>query len=692
MLEARAGAALARALTALDETLQARRQEIAGEIEKSLSLLQIQDQLRALGKDLEANFRASFASSFRARAGQATAPRVYGDGSAKTELSLVDDEQVAEELALQVLANRLQGACEAEMHDLEPRVGFMLGRDQLDAPANPLGTTALCEALHDMCVTLDVARDDKQLLLDMLVTEFARELGPIYKEINELLVARRILPLGRPWVKRARQDRRGAKRPESAERRKDVSGIIEQLFMPYADAAADTSQGRSDWHASGTGQEVMGMLTSLQKGATSAALGNRTFTLNPTASGTTNILNSLLQAGLGKHLGAVEGTVIDVVATLFDYIFEDERVPVTMKELIGRLQIPVLKLAMMDHSFFSDRSQPARRLINTLAQAAITWEGELTTDSWLYDSARNIVLRIQKEFADRPEVFAACLKALEDDLADQERRADERAAALTGRLEQREREEIARTVGQNAIAAHRDNAELPASVRDFLAETWLKVLARAALDGGETGAAWGEACATMEELVWSVRPKTDAGERQRLVQRLPPLLKGLRSGMEAARIEQAAREAFFTELVRLHAAAVKAGMAPAAGTRARVAVPDDGPLLQAPLLPSGPKRAAPAGDEPRETFEVEMLRRGDWIQLTDETGEVRRVRLTWISPARTMYLFANRQGQRALALTRGELVRRFTQRQAMTAGDDALMDRIVDDVLDSYQNPEERPR
>ena len=690
MLEKRAGAALERALAALVEGLEARRQESAGELEKSLSLLQTQDQLRSLVKDPAAMFRTAFATSFRARAGEAPPQTVYGgDTRGLGELSLVDDEQVSEQLAVKSLANRLQVRCEGELPDLEARVAFMLGRESLESGANPLGPTALCETLKNMCWALDTTRETKLMVFDLLAGHFGEELVPIYKDLNELLVARRILPLGRPWVKRAAQDRRQSTRPESSDRRKSTPSVIEQLFSPQGAGASSAAPAMpAGWDTSSRGAELMQMLTRLQMGDGLVALGEHEFAVDNAAAGTSNVVNALLEAGLGKHLGAVEGIVIDVVATLFDYIFDDDRVPAPMKGLIGRMQIPVLKLAMMDHSFFSNRSQPARRLINALAQAAITWDGELTADSWLYRSAETAVLRIQNEFSNNPEVFAACLGTFEHELAEQERRADERAATITGRLEQRERLEIARTVGQNAIAGHEGNAALPASVRRFLAECWLPVLARAALDGGESGEAWSEACATMDELVWSVLPKTDANERHRLVQRLPALLKGLRAGMQAAEIDQGARDTFFTELVKLHAAAIKAGMTPPAAPSPAPPVASAAaaePLLEAPLFPTGRRTPAAPVEEPQETFEVEMLRRGDWLELTDEAGEVRRVRLTWISPARTMYLFANRQGQRALALTRSELARRFARKEAMAANDQALMDRIVDNVLDSYQ-------
>jgi hypothetical protein len=85
-----------------------------------------------------------------------------------------------------------------------------------------------------------------------------------------------------------------------------------------------------------------------------------------------------------------------------------------------------------------------------------------------------------------------------------------------------------------------------------------------------------------------------------------------------------------------------------------------------------------------ESERVDSLVRGNWIELKDEAGDIRRVRLTWVSPARTMYLFANRQGQRALALTRSELIRRFEADEAQMADEELLLDRVVDDVLDGF--------
>lgn len=451
------------------------------------------------------------------------------------------------------------------------------------------------------------------------------------------------------------------------EAEKRANAIVRQLLSTRTRDPAERAQLAVE------STEVTDLLARLQKGETSASLGGQAFSLPQPASEATNLVKSLLDAGLCPYLGEVGALILEVVAALFDRIFDDSRIPAPIKGLIGRLQIPVLQLAMVDHDFFSDRGHPARRLINALAHAGTTWDGEVTADTALYRAGDATVRRIVGEFAADPGVFARCQQEFDAFLSDQDRRADARAATLTERLKLREQHELAREVARKAIAATLAKDGIPDVVRTFAETTWLNVLTRARLEGGEEGNAWREALAALDGVVWSVLPKHDAASRQEMVQRLPALLRTVKAGMTRVAVDEAAQKEFFAELVRLHATALKAGMTP----------------LPAPSK-STPRAGRPAQrvgcDEPTpQSLELDLLSRGSWIELRDESGGVRRLRLSWISPARTMYLFANRQGQRALALTRNELTRRFAAREAATVNEEALLDRVVDDVLDEFQ-------
>lgn len=680
LIRERACATLARLRDALLEDLDARRDN-AADADDAAMLDGLRAQLRTGGEALEATFGSAFDAAFgelaRQRANADTS--LYGRESQGTiELALVDDQTFSEALTIKGQASVLQGACEEELKDLQPRIALMLGITDLKGADNPVGPEAISEALKEACWALDCPRPARTLLFELLTRKLAPELRTLYHDVNRHLVARRVLPRIRHAVRRAGTTDAGAARARAPDA--DAADVLRQLFAPPEAPEGALPAGLFGTRAAaGASTGIAQAIGRLQRGESDVTLGGERFSIDPNASATMNVLHSLLDAGLGKHVGTIDGIVIDVVATLFDFIFDDTRVPDAMKGLIGRLQLPVLKLALVDHGFFSNRNHPARRLINTMAQAAATWDGELALDSTLYRAAEPLVLRIQNEACEDSSVFASCLASFEAFLAEQERQADEKAAALTARLAQREQLELARTVAEGAIAAYCADDALPAPIRAFLSEHWLGVLTAAARSGGEDGGPWRAAVDTMDSLVWSVRPKRGTTERQRLVQSLPRLLEGLRAGLDAQGVAPAQREAFFAALVKLHAQAVKAGMASPAAEPAEAPATD-------PADATPPD--TPADDEPPE---LGTLRRGAWIELTIDAGGRRAVRLTWVSPARTMYLFANRQGQRALALTRSELARKLASGEARLADDEPLIDRIVADVLDDYQGGSRRP-
>lgn len=687
----RLGQALAGSVEGLDVEIQSRRLA-ASSAEQSDLLVEVQFQLRSLGVSLNRRFHEVYEREFQHRVTpEPTLKSIYGgESNGLLELSLADDDQIADELLVQNLAKQLGNACEAELKDLRVRVAHMLGETSLRDSRDPIGPEAVSAALKEIVWQLDSPRPAKALLLELFHHALASPLPAFYQEINALLIARKVLPRIRHAVKRdkpritARQSA-GVAHGEAPIDEDEATGIIHRLFSggssegvegegmeggPFAHAG----QGGHPGHG-GRSVGVVQALTRLQQGEKGVSLGQDIFELPLEECATSNVLHGLIEAGIGRHLGSVDAIIIDVVAALFDYIFEDPHVPGVVKGLIGRLQIPVLKLAMLDHSFFSNRGHPARRLVNALAQSAAAWDGEITAQSPLYTFAEPLVARIQNTFAEDAGVFGEALTELEAFLAEQERKAEVQAANLTTELEQQERLEIARMVANNATTAYLSNLALPESVRNFIAETWHAVLVKAALSGSGDGAAWQDAATTMDNLVWSVQPLRGTDDRQRLVKLLPSLLGGLRSGLESIGTADSLRDAFLAELMKLHAAAVKAGMSAALSVAAPV--PAQKPAEAAPLPPPESLLEAPA--------DLEHIARGHWISMRDEKGQIRRLRLNWISPARTMYLFTNHEGQRAVALTHTELAARFARGDAVLDDDDLpLLDRIVDSVLDDF--------
>ncbi|WP_225433302.1 DUF1631 family protein [Thauera sedimentorum] len=646
----RIGSLLETSVEQIDAALQARRRA-AAELSESLSLLETQYQLRAMARGLRTKFRRSFEDSFRRR----TEPAPAGDADADEScllpafgLSTPADIEVAPEVI--ELSAPLIEATSAELAELRPRVAWLTGHETLDDKHDPLGPVAICEAVLELCSELAGAAENRALIKQMLMDSVRTALAALFAETSAQLAASNVPPTA------------GRSPAPAGDLLTSGGDSMEATTEP----AAPQQPSRPAPAHSGTALQQA--LAGSPPGAATLSLQGRDFPLTHGTDALENILRNLLTAGIGERLDDDERMIVDVVASLFDYLFDSASIPRPIKLLLARLQLPILRLALADHDFFADRQHPARRLLNLLALAGATWDGEITPDSALHREASRLIVDIERHSARDSGVFARARQTLETWLAEQERMADERAATLTDKLVQRERVQIATREAEAVVAPIRADSTLPESLRQFAGGTWVKVLTHAQQAGGSNGPAWREATAALQDLVWSVQPKYDTAERARLARLLKPLLETMRACMDRAGIDSETRDAFFTELVRLHAAAVKAGMSGA-------------PARQVAYRGDAEPEPDPGGE-----FEVDMLGRGDWIELREQDGSVRRVRLTWISPARTLYLFANRQGQRAVALTREELARRFTTGEATAAGEDTLLGRIVDDALDRHGN------
>ncbi len=101
---------------------------------------------------------------------------------------------------------------------------------------------------------------------------------------------------------------------------------------------------------------------------------------------------------------------------------------------------------------------------------------------------------------------------------------------------------------EQAIVKALAGAPLPPMLDLFFSQTWVRVLARA---HGAGGAAWREAAALTQDLVWSMKPKPDPAERQKMVGMLPSLLRRVATAMESE-LDGDGRKLVFDALMAHH--------------------------------------------------------------------------------------------------------------------------------------------
>ena len=106
---------------------------------------------------------------------------------------------------------------------------------------------------------------------------------------------------------------------------------------------------------------------------------------------------------------------------------------------------------------------------------------------------------------------------------------------MAKRIEYKERLALAKAVAQQEILQRARSGSIPRVVLRFLAEQWIKVMLIAHAKHGDESEAWNKAVATMDLLIWSVRPKHSLAERRTLAAVLPRLLRRLNIAMRKTR-------------------------------------------------------------------------------------------------------------------------------------------------------------
>jgi serine/threonine protein phosphatase PrpC len=306
--------------------------------------------------------------------------------------------------------------------------------------------------------------------------------------------------------------------------------------------------------------EVLGSLTALQHGNAPAGAGGAPV-IDPAlvGAGNTNVLRQLKAANVTEGMGQIDIVMFDVVSMMFDFILDDENVPDPMKALIGRLQIPMLKVALIDKSFFSKKSHPARKLLNTLAEAALGWDQSHDEGGAYYHQVESYVRKVLEEFEDSMDVFGVVLEQLDAFLADQEQVAEEATQGSTNALESRERLDQARHRARDTMAKSFHGKPVPDVIQRFFHNRWKELLVFCYFDQGEDSEGWRNAVETMDQVIWSLTPISSPDDRKKLVQLLPGLLNRVKDGMKQISLPAEERKQFLAALANHHLAAVRAG-------------------------------------------------------------------------------------------------------------------------------------
>ncbi|MEA3410223.1 MAG: DUF1631 family protein [Pseudomonadota bacterium] len=211
-----------------------------------------------------------------------------------------------------------------------------------------------------------------------------------------------------------------------------------------------------------------------------------------------------------------EERVIDFVSQIFQGLFEDNSVSDAIKALISRLQIPIIKLALIDFNFFQRPDHPARQVLNELVQIGIGLEDR---DDPLFFRLQSIVEAILADFDTDTRPFEDALRKLAELTARDTSEAEENEVQTRQEAVREARRSAAKRHVISTVNHFIHKKEVPDEGIQFILKCWAPYMGMLYLREGKDSKHWEEAVGALRHIIEAVQPERTHVEVEALIGR-----------------------------------------------------------------------------------------------------------------------------------------------------------------------------
>ncbi len=746
--------------------------------------------LRVKREGLISRFKQELANNFKQAIGKIE-PAYESSENIETlsfeNIALVKDDDLEEDIATDAMINKARTKNQDALEHIRVRMDTIVADRSIDSETNPLEPVYICEAFRAATEALDLDIASLLIIYKLFDRSVIGQLDDVYLLVNQFFVEKGILPelkIGTYVVKNPSVDvsvgnlssginidsplnnevinspsTQGTNPPTMAKSQPNITqsnhsvidqsnvvSILQQLLAENrADLALPSTQNSghqsqplsNDVSASGIGtstsQEIVATdqlvqaLSHIQIQQMRSGLTNR----SNQGSLRQSIAVQLSDSPNTGMLGQFNEDMIDIVSMLFDFILEDENLALEIKSIIARLQIPMLKVGLVDKNFFSQRRHPARRLLNELAHAGLAWDKNDATAKPMLHKITEVAERVFEDFEEDISLFDELL----EDFIGFKTQHQQRSKIFERRTKEAEegkaKTESARGDVNRRLKSICKDQHLPDIVKKLLKSVLSHAMLLEKLKENKDG--WQNKSKLAKLLVWSVQP-IDAQERlDKMKNKIPVLVKGLREGFELVALSPIETTNLFEQLERCHRNIIES-----AKETIKKAKEDD--LIRLPAIDvdsvnvdiqTGDLQSTAAqleqqsspivkdnqrhpvneeiiiedvgftkaevgqspskmiGEPVKITQEVEQtieqLRAGSWVELKID-DRFQRSKLAARIATSGKYIFVNRNGMKMAEFLTNELCQYLQLGNMKILDDDALFDRALESVISNLRS------
>ncbi len=676
--------------------------------------------LRTSREPIERGFRSHLDQRFSLLERRGTPAPGPEAGDEVSELSLVPEDELEQQLATNLTAEAVMRIHGAMLDELAGRLSRMVGVMAIDPTINPISAYSLAGYIRGAHDGVDVPADVRMVLFKYYERELIHDLRDLLADFNGRLATAGFHPAAAP---KAPPRVASQAPPPSAD---GYAGAASEYGAGNYPSAAQAAAGanpedravfdalckllhawRPEHQAGGasgqaaptaTGQpgqrplaapEMMSVLSLLQGSVPQSVTEAIS---RPDASLSVLLKNELLQSasriGLPPEKMSIsqdDEDAVDLVGMLFDVMFDERDFEQASRTLISRLVVPFVKAAVMDRRLFLYKTHPARRLLNSLAEACEGNRGEGPQERELLQKAETTVDRLIAEFNEDIAIFETLEQELRSFLDQHRRRVElaERRAAEAQRGQ--ERLEQARDLAAKELEQRTRGIRPGPAMDEFLARPWTHHLSMIALREGPESGSWQSALSLADGLLALVPREGQPAKSSAAA------LQGLREPIEAVLASSGITGDAAHDLVRSLGESLDRmalGLAP----------PPVAPTLPENVVPMPERRPGSVAADLKPRLEVvggtdnidvsdddvELMRQikiGTWIHIAGEDGKHHPVKLSWVSPISSRLMFVNRRGVRVLVASVEELAAMKQEGNLLVREQENVFDQVLHRVM-----------
>lgn len=631
--------------------------------------------------------------------------------SAKTAGSLNNEPEDASRwnINLERIENDAIAQNKNLLASIATRVKGVLKANKIDSPendkpheGNPLHPTVLTRLYSEQITRLQLSAPALHCVSQVFQTSFFEQLHNIYAAIENLL------------------DQNGvakAKEFDSHFSGKHISQLSQRQPKSNAPSNEITASiltsvlGNNKASKQVTRKELISILEVAQRELCNATA----------VEASTSMLQLLQQTQ--KHLSIsgelcnYEKELIKLIGVMFEVVTQNKNLELIAKGYINRLQVTVIKLALIDNTFFENNQHPARSLLNELVLAGLGWQQKQDPNlkSETIRTLDRITRSILENYGSDSTTFTQALIVLRKTLNNERQQLSLLGIRLHGSAQGKTKAQEAENATDTIIANILSTANAAPVVHAFANKLWRNAMLVTAMRDSITSKKWHTQTQLLETICRLTTPCNTVADKIERSNTLPQIMLQIQKALTSCAHNAFDTAEILEELHRTLCACLKGKAAPEhyqlknahqneapapgsleisqkadSSTQAQRTTTADASTPSSNSAPTQNTETTPTTDTLLYE-QVTQFPRGALFNWQEPEKGIIRCQLAAIIKQTNRYIFINRNGIKVIDMAIDDVIAAIKSEQLTPLENNMVFDKALEEVVTGLRRSQQTP-